>query len=206
MLYALGFVGLFTIGGLTGLFLATLGIDIHLHDTYFIIAHFHYIMVGAQVMAYIGGLHFWWPKMTGKMYPDFWGRISAVIIFIGFNLTFFPQFFLGYLGMPRRYHEYPPEMQVLNVMSSCGASVLAVGYIMPLCYLLWSLKYGKPAPANPWVATGLEWQVSSPPPPNNFDKTPIVTEEPYRYDKMITQLGTPLVDDSNLISPGQGAA
>jgi cytochrome c oxidase subunit I len=193
MLYALGFVGLFTIGGLTGLFLATLGIDQHVHDTYFVIAHFHYIMVGGAVMAYMGGIHFWWPKMTGRMYPELFGKISAFLIFIGFNLTFFPQFFLGYLGMPRRYHSYPPEMQVLNVMSSAGATVLAVGYLLPLCYLIWSLKYGRIAGTNPWTATGLEWQTTSPPPTFNFESTPIVTEEPYRYDKMVSQMGTPIL-------------
>jgi len=129
MLYALGFIGLFTIGGLTGLFLACLGLDIHLHDTYFVIAHFHYIMVGGAVMGYVGGIHFWWPKITGKLYPEFMARIAAVVLFFGFNLTFFPQFLLGYLGMPRRYHTYPPEFQVLNVMSTAGASILGVGYI-----------------------------------------------------------------------------
>jgi cytochrome c oxidase subunit 1 len=144
--------------------------------------------------------------MTGKMYPDFLGKISAAIIFIGFNLTFFPQFFLGYLGMPRRYHQYPPEMQVLNVMSSAGASILAIGYVMPLCYLLWSLKYGKDAPANPWVATGLEWEVSSPPPPDNFHTTPIITEEPYRYDKMVSQTGKPLLPDLIIASTTKGTA
>src|SRR5207247_10610615 len=118
MLYALGFIGLFTIGGLTGLFVATLGVNIHIHDTYFVIAHFHYIMVGSAVMAYMGGIHFWWPKMTGRMYPEGWARLAALIIFIGFNLTFFPQFVLGYLGMPRRYQVYHPEFQVLNAMSS----------------------------------------------------------------------------------------
>ena len=143
MLYALGFIGLFTIGGLTGLFLATLGIDMHVHDTYFVIAHFHYIMVGGAVMAYMGGLHFWWPKMTGKLYPEWWGRIAAVILFLGFNLTFFPQFLLGYLGMPRRYYAYAPEFQVYNVMSTAGASILAIGYLLPLGYLLWSLRRGK---------------------------------------------------------------
>ena len=111
MLYALGFIGLFTMGGLTGVMLATLGLDVHVHDTYFVIAHFHYIMVGGMVMAYLGGVHFWWPKITGKMYNEWWGRISAIIIFIGFNLTFFPQFILGYIGMPRRYPVYPPEFQ-----------------------------------------------------------------------------------------------
>ena len=140
MLYALGFIGLFTIGGLTGLFLAALAVDVHVNDTYFVVAHFHYIMVGGMVMAFMGGLHYWWPKITGRMYPEFWGKIAAIIIFIGFNLTFFPQFLLGYLGMPRRYHAYPPEFQVFNVLSTAGASILGVGYLLPLIYLLWSLE------------------------------------------------------------------
>ena len=181
MLYALGFIGLFTIGGLTGLFLGTLGLDMHVHDTYFVVAHFHYVMVGGVIMAYLGGLHFWWPKMTGKMYPEIWARISAVIVFVGFNLTFFPQFILGYLGMPRRYHVYPEEFQVLNVMSTAGASVLALGYLMPLVYFIWSLKYGEDAGPNPWKAKGLEWQTSSPPPEHNFHEIPVVTEEAYAY-------------------------
>jgi cytochrome c oxidase subunit I len=181
MLYALGFIGLFTIGGLTGLFLAALGIDIHVHDTYFVIAHFHYIMVGGMVMAYFGGIHYWWPKMTGRLYPEGWAKLAALIVFVGFNLTFFPQFILGYMGMPRRYHAYAPEFQVLNVMSSAGASILAVGYLLPLVYLLWSLRYGPVAGANPWGVKGLEWQTPSPPPPENFDVTPVVTEEPYNY-------------------------
>ena len=181
MLYALGFIGLFTIGGLTGLFLATLAVDIHVHDTYFIVAHFHYIMVGGAVMAYLGGIHFWWPKMTGRLYPEGWARLAAVVIFLGFNLTFFPQFVLGYLGMPRRYHVYPPEFQVLNVMSSAGASILALGYALPLIYLIWSLRYGAVAGMNPWKATGLEWQTPSPPPTENFEEPPLVTREPYDY-------------------------
>jgi cytochrome c oxidase subunit 1 len=181
MLYALGFIGLFTLGGLTGLFLATLAVDIHVHDTYFIVAHFHYIMVGGAVMGYLGGIHFWWPKMTGRLYPEWWGRVSAVVVFVGFNLTFMPQFVLGYLGMPRRYHVYPDEFQVLNVMSSAGASILGLGYLIPLVYLLWSLKYGKVAGPNPWNAKGLEWQTPSPPPTFNFDETPVVTEEAYAY-------------------------
>ena len=149
MLYAFGFIGLFTIGGLTGLFVAALGMDIHVTDTYFVVAHFHYIMVGGALMAYLGGMHYWWPKMTGRMYPEGWAKLSALVIFLGFNLTFFPQFILGYLGMPRRYHVYPREFQVLNVLSTAGASVLAVGYVMPMIYFIWSLRYGKVAGANP---------------------------------------------------------
>jgi cytochrome c oxidase subunit 1 len=183
MLYAFGFIGLFTIGGLTGLFLATLAVDVHVHDTYFIVAHFHYIMVGGAVMAYLGGIHFWWPKITGRLYPEGWGRFSALVVFLGFNLTFFPQFILGYLGMPRRYHAYPEEFQVLNVMSSAGASILGVGYLIPMIYLVWSMRYGKAAGDNPWDATGLEWQTPSPPPTENFEATPVVTEPPYNYAK-----------------------
>jgi cytochrome c oxidase subunit 1 len=186
MLYAFGFIGLFTIGGLTGLFLATLAINVHVTDTYFVVAHFHYIMVGGMVMAYLGGIHFWWPKITGKLFPEVWSRVAAMIIFIGFNLTFFPQFILGYLGMPRRYYAYPPEFQVLNVMSSAGASILGIGYLIPMIYLIWSLKFGKPAGPNPWGATGLEWKTSSPPVTVNFEVTPQVTEEAYDYTKEVT--------------------
>lgn len=186
MLYALGFIGLFTIGGLTGLFLASLGLDVHVHDTYFVIAHFHYVMVGGAVLGYLGGIHYWWPKITGRLYPEMWGRLAAVIVFIGFNLTFFPQFILGYLGMPRRYWDYShmPQWQALNVLSTAGASILAIGYLLPLVYLLWSLRYGKLAGDNPWMATGLEWRTSSPPPTFNFDETPEVTWEAYEYEKM----------------------
>jgi cytochrome c oxidase subunit I len=184
MLYAFGFIGLFTMGGMTGLFLACLGIDVHVTDTYFVIAHFHFIMVGGALMAYLSGIHFWWPKITGRMYPESWGRIAAGLVFIGFNLTFLPQFILGYVGMPRRYHAYSSEFQVLNVLSSAGASILAVGYLLPLIYLLWSLRYGALAGNNPWNAVGLEWMTSSPPPTFNFDETPVVTWEAYEYDKM----------------------
>src|SRR5947208_3345960 len=181
MLYALGFIGLFTIGGMTGLFLATLAVDVHVHDSYFVIAHFHYIMVGGMVMAFMGGLHYWWPKITGRLYPEFAGKLAAIITFAGFNLTFFPQFILGYLGMPRRYHAYPPEFQMLNVLSSAGASILGVGYLLPMLYLMWSLRYGRIAGSNPWGAVGLEWTTTSPPPTENFAETPIVTWDPYEY-------------------------
>jgi len=181
MLYALGFIGLFTIGGLTGLYLASLAMDVHLQDTYFIVAHFHYIMVGAAMMAFLGAIHFWWPKMTGRMYPESWGKTAAIVLFIGFNLTFFPQFIAGFHGMPRRYHAYAPEFQVLNVMSTAGASVMAIGYLLPFFYLIWSLKRGPIAGPNPWRATGLEWQSPSPPPTLNFERTPVVTIGPYAY-------------------------
>jgi cytochrome c oxidase subunit 1 len=181
MLYALAFIGLFTIGGLTGLFLACLAYDVYVTDTYFVIAHFHYIMVGGTVTAYFGGLHYWWPKITGRMYPEYWARAAAILIFCGFNMTFFPQFILGILGMPRRYHVYLPEYQVWNVMSSVGASILAVAYLLPLFYLGWSLFFGRRAANNPWQATGLEWQTPSPPPAHNFAKTPEVVREPYHY-------------------------
>ncbi|MFN8489437.1 MAG: cytochrome c oxidase subunit I [Caldilineaceae bacterium] len=181
MLYVLGFIGLFTIGGLTGLFLATLPVDVHVTDTYFVVAHFHYIMVGGTVLAYLGGIHFWWPKISGRMYPEWWGKVAAITIFLGFNLTFFPQFIAGYQGMPRRYYAYAPEYQVMNVLSTAGASILAVGYVLPLIYLLWSMREGEIAGDNPFGATGLEWQTESPPPTFNFLETPVVTAEPYQY-------------------------
>src|SRR6185312_7893148 len=181
MLYALGFILLFTIGGLTGLLLATLAFDVHVTATYFVVAHFHYIMVGGMVSAYFAALHYWWPKITGRLYHEAWARFAAVLIFFGFNVTFFPQFILGYLGMPRRYHAYSPELQVWNVLSSAGASILAVAYLLPLVYLTWSWFRGERAPPNPWRATGLEWQIPSPPPTENFPRTPVVTEDPYNY-------------------------
>jgi cytochrome c oxidase subunit I len=189
MLYAIGFIGLFTMGGLTGLFLASLATDVHLSGTYFIVAHFHYIMVGGAVMGYMGGIHFWWPKITGRLYPDKWARFAALIVFLGFNLTFFPQYMLGYLGMPRRYATYSAEFQVLNVMSTAGASILAVGYLIPLVYLIWSMRYGPPAGPNPWGAKGLEWETSSPPPTENFEEAPVVTQEAYPYATGTTVTG-----------------
>ncbi|MEP7212497.1 MAG: cbb3-type cytochrome c oxidase subunit I [Acidobacteriota bacterium] len=181
MLYGLGFMGLFLIGGLTGLFLGAIGLTVHLTDTYFVVAHFHYVMVGGQMIAYLGGIHYWWPKMTGKMYSEFWGKVAAMLTFVGFNLTFFPQFILGYLGMPRRYAAYPPEFQVLNIFSTAGATVLGVGLLMPAVYLTYSLFKGKDAGPNPWMLPGLEWRTSSPPPTENFESTPVVTWEAYEF-------------------------
>jgi cytochrome c oxidase subunit I len=182
-IYALGFIGLFVIGGLTGLYLASISTDVHLTGTYFIVAHFHYVMVGGTMLAFLGGLHYWWPKMFGRMYPDSWGKASAILTFVGFNFTFFPQFILGYLGMPRRYHLYyfSPDFQPYHIASSLGASILALGLLLPAFYLTWSLKYGPKAGPNPWGAVGLEWTTASPPVPTNFEKTPIVTHEAYEY-------------------------
>jgi cytochrome c oxidase subunit 1 len=206
MMYVLGFLGLFMIGGLTGLHLAALGTDVYLHDTYFVIAHFHYVMVGGTVSAYLGGIHFWWPKMTGRMYPEAWGKTAAIILFMGFNLTFFPQFLLGMQGMNRRYYAYAPEFQFLNIMSSAGATVLAIGFILPLFYLLWSLKHGPIAPANPWNATGLEWQTPSPPPLLNFDRTPVVTTGPYAYSAVESERVAERADDLALAARHQAVA
>ena len=181
MLFVIGFMGLFVIGGLTGLFLATLGLDVHVHDTYFVVAHFHYVMVGGMVMAYLSGLHFWWPKMTGRLYSEGAAKAAVFLIFVGFNFTFFPQFVLGYLGMPRRYHAYPEEWQALNILSTAGASVLGLGFTLTLLYFIWSLFFGKKASGNPFTAKGLEWTVPSPPIAHNFAEIPIVTEEAYAY-------------------------
>jgi len=181
MIYALGFLFLFTIGGLTGLHLATAGTDIHLHDTYFVIAHFHFTMVGGMLMAWLAGLHYWWPKMTGRMYSDFWSRLAAVLAISGFFLTFIPQFIAGYNGMPRRYPNYNESYQLWNIMSTAGASIQGIGYTLPLFYLIASLFVGKRAGSNPWRATGLEWQTPSPPPMHNFDSIPIVYFAPYEY-------------------------
>src|SRR5260370_33698941 len=145
MLYALGFIGLFTVGGMTGLFLASLAVDVHVSDTYFVVAHFHYIMVGGTLFGYLGGLHYWWPKISGRLYPEGWGRFSALVIYVGFNLTFLPQFVLGYLGMPRRYHTYPADLvswQGLHGLSSAGASILGVGVLIPPCYLASAMRNG----------------------------------------------------------------
>jgi cytochrome c oxidase subunit 1 len=182
MLFALSFIGLFTVGGLTGLFLSTMATDIHLQDTYFVVAHFHYVMVGGAISGFMAGMHFWWPKMTGRMYNENLGRLAAVMIFTGFTATFLPQFFVGYLGMPRRYAFYPEEFQFYHIMSTAGASLLAGGFMLPAFYLTWSLKFGEVAGNNPWGAIGLEWTTTSPPDSHNFHEIPVVTWEAYEYD------------------------
>ncbi|MDZ4831986.1 MAG: cbb3-type cytochrome c oxidase subunit I [Phycisphaerae bacterium] len=174
MLYGLSFLFLFTIGGLTGIHLGTLNVDIHLHDTYFVVAHFHYVMMGSALIAMIGGLHHWWPKMFGRMYSEFWGAIACGLVFVGFNVTFFTQFMLGSHGMPRRYYLYQPEYQIYHVISTLGAYTMAIGFFITAMYLIHSLFRGKLAPANPWGGRSLEWQCPSPPPHDNFPTTPRV--------------------------------
>ncbi len=181
MLYALGFLELFTIGGLTGVFLATLAVDVHLTDTYFVIAHFHYVMVGGTIMGFLAGLHYWFPKMSGRMYPEKPALGAFIALIIGFNLTFFPQFILGAQGMPRRYWSYLPEFTLLNQLSTVGSWFLAVGFVWMALYLWNAMKNGPIASANPWEANTLEWQTPSPPPHENFHETPVVTTWPYEY-------------------------
>jgi cytochrome c oxidase subunit 1 len=180
MLYAMCFIFMFSIGGLTGMFLIALSVDVHLHDTYFVVAHFHYVMMGGTVMAMLAGLHYWWPKMFGRMYPEKLGRVGAALIFFGFNVTFGAQFALGYLGMPRRYYNYLPRYQPLNQLSTFGSWFIGSGFILTFSYLIWSLFKGEKAPANPWGARGLEWDIQSPPITENFP-TPPVIYDPYPY-------------------------
>jgi cytochrome c oxidase subunit 1 len=181
MCYALAFIFLFGIGGLTGLFLGALATDVHLHDTYFVVAHFHYTMMGGTVIAFLGGLHYWWPKITGRMYSELWGRIACLMIFVGFNVTFFTQFVMGTHGMPRRYYNYIPQFTPYHRLSSFGAYFMGVGFLIMAIYLVHSLFRGRRAPANPWGGGTLEWQCSSPPPHDNFAEPPTVGDC-YDYD------------------------
>jgi cytochrome c oxidase subunit I len=181
MLYVINFLLLFAIGGLTGLFLGTLAVDVHLTDTYFVVAHFHYVMMGSTVIAFLGGLHYWWPKMTGRMYNETLGRIGAVLVFIGFNTTFLPQFLMGQRGMPRRYYNYLPEFEEMHRLSTYGSWILAAALFLTLFYLVASLFNGKKAPANPWGGTTLEWKTQSPPIEHNFEEIPVLDRLPYDY-------------------------
>jgi cytochrome c oxidase subunit 1 len=181
MLYALSFLFLFSIGGLTGIFLGALSVDVQLHDTYFIVAHFHYTMMGGTVMAFLGGLHYWWPKIWGRMYNEFWARVSVLLIFVGFNITFFTQFLLGTQGMPRRYYNYLDQFQPLHAFSSYGSWVLGAGFVVMAVYLIHSIFRGRPAGPNPWEGLTFEWHTPSPPPHHNFDEVPKMTHGPYDY-------------------------
>lgn len=181
MLYAFGFLFLFVIGGVTGIMLAVIGLDVHFHDTYFVVAHFHYVMVGGTLMALMGGFYYWLPKMFGKMYNEFTARMSWVFIFIGFNVTFFPQFILGAMGMPRRYFDYLPAYESLNKISTFGSWLIGIGFLFGLYTIINCITKGEKAPANPWGAKTLEWTIPSPPPHHNFDVEPVVTAGPYEY-------------------------
>jgi cytochrome c oxidase subunit 1 len=178
MMYALGFIGLFTVGGLTGLPLAAMSTDIPLHDTYFVVAHFHYVMMGSMLFGFLAGMYYWFPKMFGKMYSERWGIFFAVVIYIGFNLAFFPQFLAGTQGMPRRYASYPDGFQIYHVLSSIGAYIMGAGLVGVLFNWLAGLKNGAIAAANPWGANTLEWQTTSPPPHDNFPNT-MTADDPY---------------------------
>lgn len=187
MLYIMSFLFLFTIGGFTGIMLGALSVDVHLHDTYYVVAHFHYVMVGGMVMAFLGGLHYWWPKMFGKMYNEFLGKIACGILFIGFNMTFLPQFIMGSQGMPRRYFNYIDQFQGFHQFSTIGAYVMGAGFLLMAGYLFHSLRKGERAPANPWGSRALEWQTSSPAPLHNFDYTPVIINGPYDYHKPMSE-------------------
>ena len=179
--YICGFLYFLVFGGMTGVALATTSLDIHWHDTYFVVAHFHFIMVGASIMAFLAALHYWFPKMFGRMYPEGWGLVAASLIILGFNATFVPQFLLGNNGMPRRYYQYPEHFQALNVASTAGATLLGFGFLIILIYMLIALRYGAKSEANPWGSKGFEWMTDSPPTTHNFDHIPTITQMPHDY-------------------------
>jgi cytochrome c oxidase subunit 1 len=183
MLYFFAFIYLFAFGGMTGIAVATTSLDVHWHDTYFVVAHFHFIMIGGTLTAFLAAIHYWYPKMFGRMYPERWAAVSAVLVFVGFNLTFVPQFLLGNAGMPRRYYSYPAQYQVLHVVSTAGAYLLAAALVLTLTYLVTSLRWGARAPANPWRSRGFEWRTPSPPPTTNFEIALDPSLGPYAYDR-----------------------
>jgi len=183
LLFTLSFIFLFSIGGLTGLMNGALALNLHIHDTYFIVAHFHYVMFGGTAFAFFGGIHYWFPKMFGKMYDERKAKIAWFTLFIGFNILYFPLFILGYSGMPRRYYDYPANYQTLNLISTIGSWILAAGLIIMFVNLIRSLSRGERAVGNPWDGTTLEWQTTSPPPLENFEEIPSVTGGPYKRKK-----------------------
>ncbi|MCH8567583.1 MAG: cytochrome c oxidase subunit I [Balneolales bacterium] len=195
MVYACMFLFLFTIGGVTGIMLGAISVNVHLHDTYYVVAHFHYVMMGGTVIAFLGGLHFWWPKMTGKMYNEFWGKIASAFIFVGFNLTFLPQFIMGSQGMPRRYYSYIEQFQTMHQLSTYGSYVLGVGFVIIAVYLAHSLVKGAQAPANPWGARSLDWMTSSPPDQHNFKYQPVVSNGAYDYHKPMADFTLGIAED-----------
>ena len=197
MLYAMVFLFLFTIGGFTGIMLGALSVDIHLHDTYYVVAHFHYVMMGGMVMAFLAGIHYWWPKMFGKMYNELWARIACIIIFVGFNMAFLPQFIMGAQGMPRRYFNYVEQFQIFHQFSTIGAYIMGVGFVIVFIYLVHSMVKGKLAPANPWGSRAMEWQTTSPPPLHNFNHTPVIINGPYDYHKPMSEFQLGLADSHN---------
>jgi len=185
MMYVFSFLALFMIGGLTGVVCGALSLDVHIHDTYFVVAHFHYVMMGGAIISYIGGLHHWWPKMFGRMYPQKLANITSWMVFFGFNLTFFPMFIVGTRGMPRRYYEYIASYQTLNQIATVGAGVLALSLFVTLGYLIYGAFKGQPASENPWNAKSLEWKTSSPPIEHNFHDQLIVSGTPYEYPEQV---------------------
>jgi cytochrome c oxidase subunit 1 len=205
MLYVFIFLFLFSIGGFTGIMLGSLSADIHLHDTYYVVAHFHYVMMGGTLIALLAGLHYWWPKMTGKMYNEFQAKTAAVLIFIGFNVTFLPQFIMGSQGMPRRYYNYIDQFTIFHQTSTIGSYLLGVGFLLIAYYLMKSLFTGEKAGSNPWGSRGLEWQATSPPDFHNFDHTPVVINGPYDYHKPMEEFQLGLADSHNGHDPSHEA-
>ncbi|HKJ70092.1 MAG TPA: cytochrome c oxidase subunit I [bacterium] len=187
MLFTLSFFFTFAIGGLTGIFLGATAVDVHVTDTYFVVAHFHYVMMGGTIMAFFGGLYYWWPKIWGRMYNEAWGQASALLVFVGFNFTFFPMFIMGTQGMPRRYFLYPEKYQILQVLSTGGSWILGLGLLIMAAVLLHAIKWGKKAGKNPWGALTLEWMVDSPPAPHNFEQIPTIEFGPYDHDKVLVE-------------------
>jgi cytochrome c oxidase subunit 1 len=180
-IYVCGFLFFIVFGGMTGIAVATVSLDVHWHDTYFVVAHFHFIMVGAVIMAFLTAIHYWFPKMFGKKYHEGWAMVAAVFIVLGFNATFIPQFLLGNAGMPRRYYMYPERFTALNVASTTGSTLLAFGFIIIAIYLVYALLRGEVAGPNPWHSKGYEWLTSSPPIKENFEHTLTYDEEPHTY-------------------------